>query len=67
MVPKIIMTTSNLRPEEIQFLQDLHKNPMFYNYDYLTLQILYTRGIKTIPEMYMFLNGDLVEWLLPLQ
>lgn len=59
MKPKIMMTTSSLTPDELQYLQDLHKNPMFYNYDYLTLQILYTRGIKTAEEMYLFLNGTI--------
>lgn len=59
MNPKIIMRNKTLTQEEVEYLQELHKDSIFCNIDYLTLQILYTRGVKTKEEMRFFLYGNL--------
>lgn len=59
MKPRINMLALRLTTQEKQFLQNLTQDPRFYGQSYLTLQILYTRGIKTPEEMYLFLHGNI--------
>lgn len=59
MKPNIIMLNKLLTENEKKYLLDLSKMPKFYNTGYETLQILYTRGVKTKDDMYNFLHPNL--------
>lgn len=59
MKPNIIMLNKKLTDDEKKYLFDLSKKDKFCNKGYKTLQILYTRGIKTEKEMDDFLNPSL--------